>query len=59
MIGITGASGNLGKATIQFLLQKVPPIDIVAIVRNPEKVNEFKERGVTNILISFSRTRMT
>lgn len=47
MIAITGASGNLGKATIQFLLQKVPPIDIVAIVRNPEKVNEFKERGVT------------
>ncbi|SFB86374.1 NAD(P)H dehydrogenase (quinone) [Parapedobacter composti] len=47
MIAITGANGNLGKATIRFLLQKVAPTDIVAIVRNPEKINEFKEKGVT------------
>ncbi|MGJ1345961.1 SDR family oxidoreductase [Sphingobacterium siyangense] len=47
MIAITGANGNLGKSTIQFLLQKVAPTDIVAIVRNPETVNEFKEKGVT------------
>ncbi len=38
MIAITGANGNLGKATIQFLLKKVPPADIIAIVRNPEKL---------------------
>lgn len=47
MIAITGANGNLGKATIQFLIQKVAPTDIVAIVRNPETVNEFKEKGIT------------
>ncbi|PQA60124.1 SDR family oxidoreductase [Siphonobacter curvatus] len=47
MIAITGANGNLGKATIPFLLQKVAPTDIVAIVRNPETINEFKEKGVT------------
>ncbi|AZA48993.1 SDR family oxidoreductase [Chryseobacterium carnipullorum] len=47
MIAITGANGHLGKATIQFLLQKVAPTDIVAIIRNPETVNEFKEKGVT------------
>lgn len=46
MIAITGANGNLGKATIQFLLQKVAPINIIAIVRNPETVNDFKEQGV-------------
>jgi len=46
MIAITGANGNLGKATIPFLLQKVAPANIVAIVRNPETVNGFKEQGV-------------
>ncbi|MDR7130856.1 NAD(P)H dehydrogenase (quinone) [Algoriphagus sp. 4150] len=46
MIAITGANGNLGKATIQFLLQKVTPTNIVAIVRNPETVSSFKEQGV-------------
>lgn len=46
MIAITGANGNLGKATISFLLQKVAPTSIVAIVRNPEAVNDFKEQGV-------------
>lgn len=46
MIAITGANGNLGKATISFLLQKVTPTNIVAIVRNPETLNDFKKRGV-------------
>lgn len=46
MIAITGAKGNIGKATIQFLLQKVAPSNIVAIVRNPETVNDLKEQGV-------------
>ncbi|MBK9149660.1 MAG: SDR family oxidoreductase [Saprospiraceae bacterium] len=46
MIAITGASGHLGKAAIQFLLQKVAPTNIVAIVRNPEKVSDFKQKGL-------------
>lgn len=46
MIAITGANGNLGKATIKILLQKVAPTNIIAIVRNPETVNDFKEQGV-------------
>jgi NAD(P)H dehydrogenase (quinone) len=46
MIAITGANGHLGKATIQFLLQKVVPTNIIAIVRNPKTVNDFKEQGV-------------
>lgn len=46
MIAITGANGHLGKATIPFLLQKVAPTNIIAIVRNPETVNDFKKQGV-------------
>lgn len=46
MIAITGANGNLGRAIIQFLLEKIEPSNIVAIVRNPEKVKDFKEKGV-------------
>ncbi|AIM36920.1 hypothetical protein KO02_09605 [Sphingobacterium sp. ML3W] len=46
MIAITGANGNLGRATIQFLLQEVAPTDIVAIVRNPETINDFREQGI-------------
>lgn len=43
MIAITGANGNLGKATIQFLLEKIPSTDIIAIVRSPEKLNDFQD----------------
>lgn len=46
MIAITGANGHLGKATIQFLLQKLAPANIIAIVRNPETVNDFKNKGI-------------
>lgn len=46
MIAITGANGNLGKATISFLLQKVAPPSIIAIVRNPETIEDFKDQGV-------------
>ncbi|WP_099366045.1 NmrA family NAD(P)-binding protein [Sphingobacterium sp. 1.A.4] len=46
MIAITGANAHLGKATIQFLLQKVAPTNIFAIVRNPETINDFKEQSV-------------
>lgn len=45
MIAITGANGNLGKATIQFLLRNIEPTNIVAIVRNPDTMSEFKEKG--------------
>ena len=36
LIGITGASGKLGRATIGFLLERdTPPNAVVAIVRDP------------------------
>ena len=41
MIAITGASGHLGKATIGFLINKTDPANIIAVVRDPEKMKEF------------------
>lgn len=40
MIAITGANGNLGKATIQFLLKKTGPENIIAVMRNPVAMPE-------------------
>ena len=46
-IAVTGASGKLGGATIEFLLQRqVTPADIIAVVRDPAKAVALAERGV-------------
>lgn len=47
MILVTGATGHLGKATIDFLLNKLPANQISALVRNEAKAAEFKEKGIT------------
>ena len=46
MILITGATGNLGKATVQFLAKKVPADQIAVLVRNEEKAADLKALGV-------------
>ncbi|GAB4032564.1 SDR family oxidoreductase [Spirosoma jeollabukense] len=46
MIAITGASGHLGKATLEFLLSKTSPESLVALVRDPQKIAEFADKGV-------------
>ncbi|MDF1675104.1 MAG: SDR family oxidoreductase [Vicingaceae bacterium] len=47
MILITGATGNLGKATIDFLLRKgVSANNIIALVRDVAKVEELKAKGI-------------
>lgn len=46
MIAITGANGHLGQATIGFLLEKIAPENIVAIVRNPQKIENLAARGI-------------
>lgn len=46
MIAITGANGNLGKATIGFLMNKIKPEQIVAIVRDPKKLEDLKGSGI-------------
>lgn len=46
-IAILGASGQLGKKTLDALLVRgTPPSDIVAAVRTPEKLHTYKTRGV-------------
>lgn len=46
MIAITGASGNLGKATLFFLLKAASAKDIVAVVRDPSKMEELSSTGI-------------
>ncbi|VEC01139.1 Quinone oxidoreductase 2 [Cedecea lapagei] len=46
MIAITGASGQLGRLVIEDLLKAVKAEEIVAVVRNPAKVEDFSGRGV-------------
>ncbi len=35
MIAITGANGQLGRATIDYLLDMISPSQLVAVVRSP------------------------
>ena len=46
MIAITGASGQLGQLVVEELLNTVAANQLVAIVRNPAKIQSFAERGV-------------
>lgn len=46
MIVITGASGQLGRLVIKSLLAKLPAGQIVAAVRNPERVADLAALGV-------------
>ncbi|MBO2009438.1 SDR family oxidoreductase [Hymenobacter negativus] len=47
MIAITGATGHLGLATINALLPKVAPTEIVAVVRDPQKAASTLPQGLT------------
>ncbi|TYL46465.1 SDR family oxidoreductase [Marinomonas sp. IMCC 4694] len=46
MILVTGVSGQLGRLVIDNLLNTTPANQIVAAVRNPEKVVDLAEKGV-------------
>lgn len=46
---VTGASGQLGKAAVNELLQKVDAQLISVLVRDPQKVEDLKEQGVNVI----------
>jgi NAD(P)H dehydrogenase (quinone) len=45
-IGVTGASGQLGRLVVQRLLESHPAPDIVAIVRDPAKAADLAAAGV-------------
>jgi len=43
---ISGASGQLGREVVEFLLERgVPPTDLILVSRTPEKLSSFAERG--------------
>jgi len=46
MIVITGASGQLGRLVIAELLNSLPASEVVAAVRNPDKIADLAEQGV-------------
>lgn len=50
---ITGATGQLGKLIIMELLQKVPPEQIIAGVRNPDKAAELQQSGLEIRLVDY------
>lgn len=43
---VTGATGGLGRQTLDFLLQRVPPVRIAALARDPVKLADLAARGV-------------
>ncbi|PYE47932.1 SDR family oxidoreductase [Deinococcus yavapaiensis] len=47
MIAVTGATGHLGRLTLQALLRRgVPASDLIAVVRNPAKAADLTAQGV-------------
>jgi NAD(P)H dehydrogenase (quinone) len=47
VIGITGASGGLGRRTAQHVLQAHPPAEVVLFSRTPASLAEFTAAGAT------------
>ncbi|MBE9463915.1 SDR family oxidoreductase [Dyadobacter subterraneus] len=46
MILVTGATGGLGRSTVDALLKKMPAKEITALVRDSEKAADLKEKEV-------------
>ncbi|WJY17009.1 SDR family oxidoreductase [Pectobacteriaceae bacterium CE90] len=55
MIAITGATGQLGHLVINILLKTIPPDQIIAAVRNPDKASELAAQGVIVRLADYNR----
>lgn len=55
MIGITGASGQLGRQVIEQLLESVPGAAIVALVRDPDAVQDLQAAGVQTRQADYDR----
>lgn len=46
MIAVTGATGQLGRLTINALLARVPADQLIALVRDPAKAQDLAAKGV-------------
>lgn len=55
MILVTGASGQLARLVIEYLMARVPAQQIVAAVRHPEKVADLAARGVVVRLADYDK----
>ena len=44
-IGISGAAGQLGRATTDLLLEQVEPGELVLVTRDPAQLDAYAERG--------------
>ena len=49
---ITGATGQVGSKTIEFLLSN-KDIEIVAAVRSPDKAASFTAKGISTVILDF------
>lgn len=47
MIIVTGATGHYGKAAIDFLLKKLQPGEVAALVRDPKKAEYLAEKKIS------------
>jgi NAD(P)H dehydrogenase (quinone) len=43
---VTGASGNLGKATLNYLASQITPTSLIGLVRDKEKAKDLSEKGI-------------
>lgn len=43
---VTGATGHLGKAVLEYLLKKTNAANLSVLIRKPEKAAEFRDMGV-------------
>lgn len=57
MIGITGASGALGRATAEAVLRTVDPREVVLTTRSPDTLADLAARGVQVRRADFDRYR--
>ncbi|GAA2018841.1 NAD(P)H-binding protein [Pseudokineococcus marinus] len=46
MIIVTGATGQLGRASVEHLLERVPASEVGVSVRDPERAQDLADRGV-------------
>jgi NAD(P)H dehydrogenase (quinone) len=46
-IGISGASGQLGRGVAAKLLERVDPAELVLVTRNPDGLDAYAQRGVS------------
>ena len=46
MIIVTGATGHLGHATVEQLLERIAPDQVGVSVRDPQKAQDLRDRGV-------------